>query len=101
LFPSSAVLLYGAFFTAILFVVYLPAHLSLRRLCADLRERWYPMAEMPNPTDDEFSGWLDGRKRLDGLTQVDLTLSQQLQTAVFVLTPLLSGILSSLIPKVA
>lgn len=98
-FPASAVLLYGAFFTTILTVVYLPAHLSLRRLCADLREMWYPMTTMPSPTDDEFGEWHEGRKRIDGLTQFDLTVSQQLQAAIFVLTPLLSGILGSLIPR--
>ena len=59
------------------------------------------MADMPGPTDDKFADWLDGRKRLDGLTQLDMTVSQHLQAAVFVLTPLLSGILSSLIPKAA
>jgi hypothetical protein len=36
-FPASAVLLYGAFFTALLLLVYVPAHLSLRSLCIDLR----------------------------------------------------------------
>jgi hypothetical protein len=97
--PSSSALLYGAFFTAILAVVYLPAHLSLRRLCADLRDVWYPMADMPDPTDDGFATWLDGRKRIDGLTQLDMTVSQQLQAAIFVFTPLLSGILGSLVPK--
>ena len=97
--PSSSVLLYGAFFTAILTVVYLPAHLSLRRLCADLRDMWYPMAGMPSPTDDGFATWIDGRKRIDELTQVDMTVSQQLEAAVFVFTPLLSGVLGSLIPS--
>jgi hypothetical protein len=99
--PSSWVVQYGAGLTAVLFLIYLPAHLSLRRLCADLRETWYPTVGMPRPTDDEFDDWLDGRRRLDGLTQFDMTLSQQLQAAVFVLTPLLSGIISSLIPTVA
>ena len=84
--PSSPVLLYGAFFTAILTVVYLPAHVSLRRLCADLREMWYPLDGMPSPTDDGFARWIDGRKRIDGLTQVDMTVSQHLQAAAFVFT---------------
>jgi hypothetical protein len=99
LFPSSSVLLYGAFFTAILAAVYLPAHLSLRRLCADLRDAWYPLHDMPDPTATDFAAWVDGRKRLDGLTQFDMTFAQQLQAAIFVSIPLLSGILGSLIPK--
>lgn len=97
-FPSSWVLLYGAFFTALLFVVYLPAHLTLRRVCLDLRETWFPMMNMPSPTSQEFGDWLEGRKRLDGLTQLDASVSQQLQAAVFVLTPLLSGIVGSFMP---
>jgi tellurite resistance protein TehA-like permease len=100
-FSSTSVLLYGAFFTAILTVVYLPAHLSLRRLCADLRETWYPISAMPRPDDDAFSGWLDGRKRIDTVTQFETTALQQLQAAIFVLTPLLSGIVGSLIPRLA
>lgn len=98
-FPASSVLLYGAFFTAILVVVYVPAHLSLRRLCADLREMWFPMAGMPDPTSADFASWLQGRDQLDAFTQFNLTVSQQLQAAIFVLTPLLSGILGALIPK--
>lgn len=98
-YPASSVLLYGAFFTAILLVVYLPAHLSLRRFCADLRETWYPSAKMPDPTSDEIAHWLEGRKRLDTLTQAEMTVTQQLQATVFVLTPLLSAILGSFIPK--
>lgn len=99
-FPPSSVLLYGAFFTTILTVVYLPAHLSLRRLCADLRERWYPITKMPSPADDAFGQWLDGRRRIDALTQFDQTVAQHLQAAIFVFTPLLSGILGSVIPTV-
>lgn len=97
--PPSSVFLYGAFFTAILTVVYLPAHLSLRRLCADLRERWFPLESIPSPSDDAFGTWLEGRKRIDGVTQAEQSAAQQLQAAVFVLTPLLSGILGSLVPK--
>jgi hypothetical protein len=97
-FPASAVLLYGAFFTALLLLVYVPAHLSLRRLCIDLREHYFPATALPSPTSAEFTDWVDGRARLDTLTQVNVTASQQLQASMFILAPLLSGLLGALVP---
>lgn len=96
-FPSSSIVLYGAFFTFLLLVVYFPVHLSLRRICAEIRDSWYPLAKMPEPDGQAFAEWLEGRKRLDEVTQFDLTVSQQLQAAIFLFTPLLSGVLSKLI----
>jgi hypothetical protein len=97
-FPASSVLLYGAFFTALLLIVYVPAYLSLRRLCLDIREHFFPVETMPPPTSAEFSAWVDGRNRLDTLTQVNVTAGQQVQASVFILAPLLSGLLGALLP---
>jgi hypothetical protein len=78
--------------------VYVPAHLSLRRLCIDLREHYFPATALPSPTSAEFTDWVDGRARLDTLTQVNVTASQQLQASMFILAPLLSGLLGALVP---
>jgi hypothetical protein len=99
-YPPTAILLYGAFFTGLLVLVWLPAHLSLRRFCLDVRESFYPQAQMPSPTSDEFAGWVDARNRLDTLTQVNVSASQQLQASLFILAPLISAILGALLPKV-
>ncbi len=98
-YPPSAVLLYGAFFTGLLLVVYLPAHLSLRRFCLDIRDSYYPPARMPAPTDPGFADWLDGRNRLDTVTGVNLGVGQQLQASLFILAPLISAVLGALVPK--
>lgn len=100
-FPASAVLLYGAFFTALLVLVYVPAYLSLRRFCLDIRERYFPVKEMPAPTTAEFAAWIEGRNRLDTLTQVNVTVSEQLRAAIFLLAPLLSGLIGALVPALA
>lgn len=100
-FPASAVLLYGAFFTALLLIVYVPAYLSLRRFCLDIRECYFPVKKVPSPTSAEFAAWVEGRSRLDALTQVNVTAGQQLQASIFILAPLLSGLLSALVPPLS
>ena len=47
---------------------------------------------MPRPTDDEFADWLDGGSGSTGHSARHDRV-RHLQAAVFVLTPLLSGIL--------
>lgn len=98
-YPPSAVVLYGAFFTGLLLLVYLPAHLSLRRYCYDIRDSFYPPQQMPAPTDPGFTTWLEGRSRLDGLTQVNVGVGQQLQASLFILAPLISAVLGALVPE--
>jgi hypothetical protein len=100
-FPATAVLLYGAFFTGLLVLVYVPAHLSLRRFCVDIREHYFPVEGMPPPTSQDFTGWIEGRTRLDTLTQVNVTTGQQLQAGLFILAPLVSGVLGALVPQTA
>ena len=60
-FPAVSVLLYGAFYTTLLVVVYVPAHLSLQRLCTEIREASFPLDAMPPPTSAELEAWLGGR----------------------------------------
>jgi hypothetical protein len=99
-FPPVSVLLYGAFFSALLIVVYVPAHLSLRRLCTEIREASFPLEGMPPPTSAELETWLNGRKRIDTLTEANVTIGSQLQAAVFILAPLTSAAITTLLPKV-
>ena len=98
-FPADGVILYGAFFTGLLLLVYVPAHLSLRRLCVDIREHYFPVSGMPPPTSAEFGSWVEGRARLDSLTQVNVTMTQQLTASLFILAPLISGVLGALVPR--
>lgn len=97
-FPPSAVVIYGAFFTGLLVLVYFPAHLSLSRLCVDIRNGYYPMTAVPEPTDEHFSAWLERRGRLDALIQINVSAGQQLQASLFILAPLISAVIG-IVPK--
>jgi uncharacterized membrane protein YagU involved in acid resistance len=98
-FPQEGVLLYGAFFTGLLLLVYVPSHLALRALGLKIREHYFPLSQMPDPDADSFKGWLDKRTSLETLLQLNITPSQQLQTSLFILAPLLSAVITSLIPR--
>lgn len=98
-FPQEGVLLYGAFLTGLLLLVYVPAHLALKRLALRIRDHFFPLSGMPDPDTDSFKGWLDKRTTLETLLQLNVTPSQQLQVSLFILAPLLSAILTSLVPK--
>jgi hypothetical protein len=98
-FPQEGVLLYGAFFTGLLLLVYVPAHLALKRLGLKIRDHYFPLFRMPEPDADSFKSWLDKRTTLETLLQLNVTPSQQLQTSLFILAPLLSAVVTSLIPR--
>lgn len=98
-FPAEAVVLYGAFFTGLLLLVYVPAHLALRRLGTRIRDAYFPLSEMPAPDDDAFRGWLDKRTNLETVLQLNVTPSQQLLASLFILAPLISAVLTSFVPK--
>lgn len=98
-FPAEAVLLYGAFFTGLLLLVYVPAHLALRRLGTRIRDTYFPLSQMPAPDDDAFRGWLDQRTHLETVLQLNVTPSQQLLASLFILAPLISAVLTSFVPK--
>ena len=92
-------MLYGAFFTAGLLLVYGPAHLALKRFGTRIRDHYFPPSEMPAPDSDELRGWLDKRSTLEGLLQLNVTPTQQLQASLFILAPLLSAVITTLAPK--
>jgi hypothetical protein len=98
-FPQEGILLYGAFFTGLLLLVYGPAHAALKRLGARIRDHYLPLSEMPAPDADSFKGWLDRRAALETLLQLNVTPGQQLQASLFILAPLLSAVITTLVPK--
>jgi hypothetical protein len=54
---------------------------------------------MPPPDADSFKGWLDRRAALETLLQLNVTPGQQLQASLFILAPLLSAVITALVPK--
>ena len=91
--------MYGAFFTGLLVLVYVPAHLGVKRFGLKIRDHYFPLWRMRDPSADSFKGWLDKRTTLETLLQLNVTPMQQLQASLFILAPLLSAVVTSLIPK--
>jgi hypothetical protein len=100
-FPQEGILLYGAFFTGLLLLVYGPAHAALKGLGTRIRDHYFPLSEMPAPDADSFKGWLDRRATLETLLQLSVSPAQQLQASLFILAPLLSAVITALVPKPA
>jgi hypothetical protein len=100
-FPQEGILLYGAFFTGLLLLVYGPAHAALKGLGVRIRDHYFPLSEMPAPGADSFKGWLDRRATLETLLQLSVSPAQQLQASLFILAPLLSAVITALVPKPA
>jgi hypothetical protein len=98
-FPQEGVMMYGAFFTGLLLLVYAPAHVAVRRFGARVRDHYFPLLGMPTPDSDAFKGWLDRRAALESLLQLNVSPSQQLQASLFILAPLLSAVITTLVPK--
>jgi hypothetical protein len=98
-FPQEGILLYGAFFTGLLLLVYVPAHLALKRLGMKIRDHYFPLSQMPTPDSDPFKGWLDKRTTLETILQLNVTPSQQLLASLFILAPLISAVITSLVPR--
>ncbi|MGH2653162.1 MAG: hypothetical protein ACRDHV_02285 [Actinomycetota bacterium] len=98
-FPQEGILLYRAFFTGLLLLVYAPAHLALRRFGLRIRDHYFLLSEMPAPDSDSFKGWLDKRTTLETLLQLNVTPSQHLQASLFILAPLISAVVTSLVPR--
>ncbi len=97
-FPPELVLLYGAFFTAVIALAYVPAYTALVGAGRRIVELALPM---PEPTAPDFGGWYDARKSLSEFLQLEVTVADRLQVGIIVLAPLTSAVLSIAIPKTA
>lgn len=95
--PAETVLEYGGFLTLLLAFAYAPANYTLIRFGLRIREVLLP--ERPPPKDPGFGEWYATRKNLTELLQLEIGTFQRLQTAVLILSPLLSAALSLAIPK--
>jgi hypothetical protein len=91
-FPEEYVLIYGAFFSALLALVYTPAHLRHRDVARRLRDSFVPLP----PHDPSWSASYDKRTKLEELFELQLTTSASFRTGVAILTPLSGAALSLL-----
>jgi hypothetical protein len=93
-FPVIAVLTYGAYFTLMLLIIYLPTYNTLLEAGRRIRDVYAPI---PEPNEENWDKVMARRKTLEESLQLHLSAQQHLQTSVFILAPLISGIFSVLL----
>lgn len=94
LFPPEWVLLYGALFTLVLLLLYVPVFVTWRSRCLEFTDEIYPLPADARPTDE----WVNGRTRLVQLLGADTSISKNLTAAFGILVPLAISVLSVVIP---
>jgi hypothetical protein len=93
--PSGlGVLLFGAFFTALLAAYYLPAHAAVNRLSEQVQDLYAPY---PSHHDRKLKVALERREAIGTLLGLDERPIQRLEQAILVAAPLLTGLFSVLI----
>ena len=95
-FPPEMVLAYGAYFTIILALVYLPAYNALRSVGLQICEALLPF---PALEADAFGKWYSARKNFESFLQLEVTAWQNAQTSLAIFAPLLGGAISLLVGK--
>jgi hypothetical protein len=96
-FPSSDVLLYGAFFAVLLSAISIPLVTSWRSKARRLVEQTYPISSPTDVTEDVTNN----RNRLDTVLHLDVGLIRNPLTALSVFTPLITAVLAAFIPELA
>ncbi|MFQ6026950.1 MAG: hypothetical protein ACE5Q6_05470 [Dehalococcoidia bacterium] len=93
-FPAALVLVYGAYFTLIVALVYIPTRVSLieagRKACDDL-------LPYVSPTNRLWAQRITDRRHLEELLQVGASAVQSFQAGLAILAPLLSGLVPILL----
>jgi len=89
-FPSQAIIIYGLIFTLLLIFIYVPTYITLTNVGRELRDARYPLDV------DELEDTLKNRKMLNDLLQINFGIADNLKSGIFTLTPLISGLLASL-----
>lgn len=93
-FPPEWVLLYGALFTAISLLLYVPTFVTWRTRCMLFVDQCYPLPADARPT----AAWVEGRTRLIGVLGAEVTVAKSLTAAFGLLAPLAVSVLSIVVP---
>ncbi|MFI9227560.1 hypothetical protein [Streptomyces rimosus] len=94
-FPASSVLLYGAFFSVMFALVFLPVMVLWRSVAGRLVEVTVRIPEADELTED----WIERRARLVAFLRLDLSLPKVLAPALGILAPLATGAFSLFLPS--
>lgn len=97
LFPPLVVLLYGAFFAAVLLIAVLPLVLAWRALAVALVDRALgePLCGVPG------EAWLALRGRFESHLRVDATILRRPITALSLLSPLVLALVTAFVPRLS
>lgn len=93
-FPPSLVLAYGAFFTLLLVVCYVPAHLLVQHAGKRVLETALPQTPAATILD-----WKKTRAEMIGLLHLEAPLQDALKNTIAILAPILAGLASIAFPK--
>jgi hypothetical protein len=93
-FPQSLVLAYGAFFTLLLVICYVPTHLMVEHAGKRILD-----AVLPDEPAATILDWQKSRKELLQLLHLDTALQDSLKNTIAILAPILAGLASMALPK--
>lgn len=93
-FPIQTVLIYALYYSVLLALIYIPTYLSLLNTGYAVRDELYPICDV-----DKFNDQIAKRKSFEENLQLNINFEQNLRAGLVILSPLLSGILTTLIGK--
>jgi hypothetical protein len=93
-FPPEYVLYYGAFFSALLALAYLPAYLACRDAGRRLIDALQPI---PNDRPSSWAEWHADRKALEELMQIDVATGKGVQAGLAIAAPFVGSAIGLLL----
>jgi hypothetical protein len=97
-FPTEYVLLQGAYFTALLALVYIPTYSILAGVGSDLVDSIYPLKGTASDLDwDHLSRWQSNRKSLEAVLQLQAGAIHNLRASISILAPIATSVIAVLL----
>jgi hypothetical protein len=94
-FPAEYVLVFGAGLTILLFIVYVPSSQRLKQRAQEIVDNKFPV---PNVLDSDWQEQMQRRRDLATILKIDETDRDLIQTTLTIGGPLITTIISLLIP---
>ena len=96
-FPGQYLFIYGAFFSGLLALAYLPIHRRALTVGRALRDQLLPMPSEGNWTS--MAEWNSNRKALEEALSLDLSANSSARTVAAILTPLIGSLIGLLLQR--
>jgi len=94
-FPAEYVLFFGAGLTILLFIIYVPSSQQLKRRAQEIVDNKFPV---PSVLDNDWQEQMQRRHDLAAILKIDETDRDLIQTALTIGGPLITTIISLLLP---